>query len=81
MTEVKIIVIYSQFWGEFNANLIDSYSLYSLAYSPMCENSISVMQGSLRHGSIYRHLTTGHFCCLIRDDGLRQCGLRHGSFR
>ena len=38
MTEVKIIAIYSQFLGEFIANFKDSYSLYSLVYSPMCLN-------------------------------------------
>ena len=36
MTEVKIFTMYSQFLGEFNANFKDSYSLYLLAYSPMC---------------------------------------------
>ena len=42
MTEVKIFAIYSQFLGEFTANFKDTYLLYSLAYSPMCESSISV---------------------------------------
>ena len=40
MTEVKIFAIYSQFLGEFTTNYKDTYSLYSLAYSPMCESSI-----------------------------------------
>ena len=43
MTKVKIFAIYSQFLGEFTANFKDTYSLYSLAYSPMCE-SIRRMQ-------------------------------------
>ena len=40
MTEVKIFSIYSQFLDEFAANFNDTYSLYLLAYSPMCESSI-----------------------------------------
>ena len=43
MTEVKISAIYSQFLGEFTANFKDYYSLYSLAYSPMCESSIMLL--------------------------------------
>ena len=43
MTEVKIFAIFSHFLGEFTANFKDTYSLYSLAYSPMCEGSIKVM--------------------------------------
>ena len=42
MTEVKIFAIYSQFLDEFTANFKHSYSLYSLAYSPMCESSMNV---------------------------------------
>ena len=42
MTEVKLFAIYSQFLGEFTANFKDSYSLYSLAYSPMRGSSITV---------------------------------------
>ena len=37
MTDVKIFAIYSQFLGEVTASFKDSYSLCSLAYSPMCE--------------------------------------------
>ena len=44
MNEVKIFAIYSQFLGEFTANFKDTYSLYSLAYSPMCESSINNTQ-------------------------------------
>ena len=40
MTEMKIFAIYSQFLGEFTVNFKDTYSLYSPAYSPMCESSI-----------------------------------------
>ena len=40
MTKVKIMDNYSQFLGEFTANFKDSYSLYSLAYSPICESNI-----------------------------------------
>ena len=40
MTEVKIFAMYTQFLSEFTANCKDSYSQYSLAYSPMCESSI-----------------------------------------
>ena len=42
MTEVKIFAIYSQFLSEFTANYKDSYSLYSLAYSQICESSMNV---------------------------------------
>ena len=44
MNEVKIFAIYSQFLGDFTANFKDTYSLYSLAYSPMCESSINNTQ-------------------------------------
>ena len=55
MTEVKIYLftiinlkiiysnIYSEFSGEFIANFKDSYSIYSLEYSLMCESSIMLL--------------------------------------
>ena len=42
MTEVKIFAFYSQFFGRIYCEFLakDTYSLYSLAYSLMCESSI-----------------------------------------
>ena len=56
MTEVKIFAMYSQLLCEFTANFEDIYSLYSLAYSPMCESSINSKIAESTH--LKRHVIT-----------------------